>query len=114
MMTMVKLGYLVLRLSQAIGDAEVAGNRREAVDLWEQLERAVDRARNLEKPASGTPEVILDWWESKIYVFTLALQPRAERYATREWRSMVERELVQAQADNASWQASRREEAGSP
>jgi hypothetical protein len=112
MVTMVKLGYLVLGLSQAIGDAEVGGNRREAVELWGKLERAVDQARKLEQPASGTPDTMIDWWESKIYLFTLALHPRAARYATSDWRSMVESELAQAQKDNAKWQASRREETG--
>lgn len=109
MLTMAKLGYVVLRLSQAIGDAEVGENRREAVELWEQLGRAVDQARKMEEPALGTTEAITDWWESKIYLFTLALQPRAARYATREWVGMVEGELVRAQENYAAWQARRRE-----
>ena len=109
MLTMAKLGYVVLRLSQAIGDAEVGENRREAVELWEQLGRSVDQARKMEEPAPGTTEAITDWWESKIYLFTLALQPRAARYATREWVGMVEGELVRAQENYAAWQARRRE-----
>ena len=109
MLTMAKLGYVILRLSQAIGDAEVGGNRQEAVELWEQLGRAVDQARKMEEPARGTPEAITDWWESKIYLFTLALQPRAARYATGEWVGMIEGELARAQGDYAQWQAKRRE-----
>ena len=103
---MAKLGYLVMQLSECIGDAEDRNNRQQAVELWGQLERAVDQARNIKKPSSGTPEDIINWSEGKIYVFTLALQqPRSTRYATSEWRSIIERELAQAQEDNAKWQA---------
>lgn len=109
MLTMAKLGYVVLRLSQAIGDAEIGGNRQEAVELWEQLGRAVDQARKMEEPAPGTPEATTDWWEGKIYLFTLALHPRAARYATGEWVGMIEGELARAQEDYALWQAKRRE-----
>jgi hypothetical protein len=108
-LTMAKLGYLVLQLSEGIGDAEVRDNRQRAVELWGQLERAVDQARNMDKPSSGITRDIIDWSEGKIYVFTLALQPRSTRYATSEWRSMIEKELAQAQEDNAKWQASRRQ-----
>ena len=114
MLTMAKLGYVVLRLSQAIGDAEIGGNSREAVELWEQLGRAVDKAQKMEEPTLGKPEAITDWWESKIYLFTLALQPRAARYATGEWVGMVEGELARAQKDYAEWQAKRREKTWNP
>ena len=106
---MAKLGALLLQLTQSIGEAEVRDNRRQALELWGQLEQAVDQARNIEKPASGTPEAIVNWWEGKMYVFTLALQPRSTRYATSEWRSMIERELAQAQEDYAKWQEARRQ-----
>ena len=108
-LTMAKLGYLVLQLSQAIGDAEVRDDRRQAAELWGQLERAIDQARNMEKPSSGTPKDIINWSEGKIYILTLALQPRSTRYATSEWRSMIERELAEEQEDNAKWKASRRQ-----
>lgn len=109
MLTMAKLGYVVLRLTQAIGDAEDGGNRRQAEALWERLGQAIERARTVEKPASGTPEAITNWWEGKIYLFTLALQPRAARYATEEWLRMVEHERARAQTDYAEWQAKRDE-----
>ena len=109
MLTIAKLGYVVLRLTQAIGEAEDGGNRREAVQLWERLGQAVEQARRVEKPTSGTAEAITNWWEGKIYLYTLALQPRAARYATRDWLHMVERERARAQEDYAEWQAMRAE-----
>lgn len=109
MLTIAKLGYVVLRLTQAIGEAEDGGNHREAVELWEQLGQAVEQARRVEKPASGTPEAITNWWEGKIYLFTLALQPRSARYATGEWLRIVESERAKAQEDYAEWQAKREE-----
>lgn len=66
----------------------------------------------MDKPSSDSAKDIINWREGKIYVFTLALQPRSVRYATSEWRNMIERELAQVQEDNAKWQARRREQHG--
>jgi hypothetical protein len=96
---MAELSNKVIQTNQDIREAEREEDHQRAKELWRSIENSVNKARLMkEPPPLPSFQELHGWRADKCEVFTQALL-HARTYANPDWRSMLEREVRQAETE---------------